>query len=143
MAEDPASPVTGGCLCGAVRFRIEEPPDWISYCHCRDCRKATGAPLVAFVGAATVALRFEGEVEPTHYGSSPEVRRSFCPRCGSPIAYEDAGLPGMTFVLLGTLDRPEAFPPRHHAFESQRLPWLRIDDDLPRHARFSATRDDG
>ena len=142
MAENDAGPVTGGCLCGAVRFRLDARPGWISYCHCKDCRKATGAPVVAFAGAATATVTFEGEVEPAVHRSSPQVRRRFCPRCGSPIAYEDEGLPDMIYLFLGALDAPEAFPPRHHAFESQRLPWLRIDDDLPRHARFSATRSD-
>ena len=140
MTGDDAGPVTGGCLCGAVRFRLDARPDWISYCHCRDCRKASGAPVVVFVGAAGAGVSFEGKAEPAIHRSSPEVRRSFCPRCGSPIAYEDAGLPGMIYFFLGAFDEPESFPPRHHAFESQRLPWLRIDDGLPRHARFSATR---
>ena len=132
--------MTGGCICGAVRFRLDARPDWVSYCHCKDCRKATGAPLTAFVGAATATVRFEGEVKPAVYRSSPQVQRHFCPRCGSPIAYEDERLPGMIYFFLGALDAPEDFPPRHHAFESHRLSWLRIDDDLPRYARFSAKR---
>ena len=142
MAEAQAGPVTGGCLCGAVRFRLRDRPDWTSYCHCKDCRRATGAPVVAFVGAATATVSFEGEVEPATHRSSPEVRRSFCRRCGSPIGYRDERLPGMTYFFLGALDEPEAFPPRHHAFESQRLPWLHLDDGLPRRDRFSADRGD-
>ena len=142
MAEQQAGPLTGGCLCGAVRFRLGEMPDWVSDCHCKDCRKASGAPLAVFVGAAAAGVGFEGEVDPAVHHSSPGVRRSFCPRCGSPIAFQDARLPETIYFFLGTLDAPEAFPPRHHAFESQRLPWLRIDDDLPRHARFSALRSD-
>ncbi len=142
MAPAQAGPVTGGCLCGAVRFSFRERPDWISYCHCKDCRRATGAPVVAFVGAATAAVGFAGEAEPVSHRSSPEVWRRFCPRCGSPIAYQDERLPGMIYFFLGALDEPEAFPPRHHAWEEQRLPWLHIDDGLPRHARFSAIRSD-
>jgi len=142
VAEVRTGLVTGGCLCGAVRFRLSERPDWTSYCHCKDCRKATGAPVVAFVGAATAAVSFEGEIEPASHRSSAEVRRRFCPRCGSPIAYQDAQLRGMIYFFLGALDEPEAFPPGHHAWESQRLPWLHLDDELPRHARFSAVRSD-
>lgn len=140
MAPFPSGPVTGGCLCAAVRLRASEPPSWSSYCHCRDCRKASGAPLVVFVGFRSEAVAFEGKSAPSTYASSPRVRRFFCRRCGSPLAYEDARLPGMLYVLIGALDHPERFPPSHHAWSAQRLPWLALDDDLPRHPGFSAQR---
>lgn len=58
---DKTLPITGGCLCGAVRFEATEPPSWVAHCHCRMCQKGYGHPsgiFVGFHGAQKEAFRF-------------------------------------------------------------------------------------
>lgn len=128
----------GGCRCGAVRFVARAEPSYLSYCHCTDCRKATGAPVTAFVGFPIAAAGFEGEARRTFRDG--RIARSFCSVCGSPLDYRDEALPDEVYVLLGVMDEPERFAPTLHAFESERLPFLKIDDHLPRFARFAVER---
>ena len=80
-------PLEGGCLCGAVRYRIDAPPLWTAYCHCATCRRSTGAPVTMFVGARSESVRFTAG-ERAMYASSPDVQRGFCARCGTPLTYE-------------------------------------------------------
>ena len=116
---------TGRCLCGAVRYRAAGAPMWIANCHCESCRRATGAPMASYAGFA--AERFAYTVgAPARFASSPGVTRSFCGRCGTPLTYEGARWPGEVHVLIGTLDRPEDFPPTRDAFVEEKLPWLHI-----------------
>ncbi|WP_313958467.1 GFA family protein [Chelativorans salis] len=109
-----------------------------SYCHCSDCRKATGAPVTAFVGFEQDAVVFEGEARRSFRNGRME--RSFCGVCGSPLDYRDDGLPGNIYVYLGVMNEPERFAPTLHAFESERLSFLKVDDELPRFDRFSVER---
>ena len=117
----------GGCLCGAVRFRVTGRPIWTAFCHCESCRRATGSVVAAYAGYA--ADRFEYRAgEPSHLQSSNDVSRGFCAGCGSALTYEGDGWPGEVHVHVGTLDEPEAFPPQGQAFEKERISWLHIAD---------------
>lgn len=121
---------TGGCRCGAIRFVASADPFYTSYCHCGDCRRASGAPVSAFVGFRAAEVRFKGSSGAT-YGKG-SVSRSFCADCGAPIAYRDARLPDQIFFMLGAMDTPENFPPRVHGYVREQLPFFHLDDDLPR-----------
>lgn len=123
---------TGHCLCGAVRYRATAAPRWSSYCHCADCRRATGAPVVAYAGFARDSFHFEG-TPPARFRSSPGVVRCFCPICGTPLTYEGARWPDEIHLLVGSADRPEALAPQVHVYTRDGIPWLAIADDLPRH----------
>jgi len=116
---------SGHCLCGAVRYRALGPPKWIANCHCASCRRATGAPMATFAGFEAERFVYS-EGAPVRFQSSPGVTRSFCGRCGTPLTYEGARWPGEVHVLVGSLDRPEAFPPTGNAFAEERLPWLHL-----------------
>ena len=103
-------PITGGCLCGAVRFEASEPPTWVSHCHCRMCQKAYGQPsgiFVGFKGPQKGALRFTKGM-PKYYQSSAWLERGFCSNCGSPLGIRT---PQGHSVMIGTLDHPEEWPP--------------------------------
>ncbi|TCR70975.1 GFA family protein [Rhizobium sp. BK376] len=113
---------TGGCRCGAVRFEAGGEPICATYCHCSDCRRASGAPLSAFVGFLTDNVRFHGS-RGASYGNHP-VQRSFCSACGAPIAYVDARLEEQIFFVLGAMDRPELYPPTVHGYVGEQLPFL-------------------
>ena len=98
------NPITGGCQCGAVRYRIESLGR-ASICHCRMCQKAFGgffAPLVTANGITWT------RGAPSHFKSSNTNRRGFCNACGTPLTYE---APHFVEVSIGSLDDPEQAPP--------------------------------
>ena len=135
------APHTGGCRWGAVRFEASAEPHHISYCHCGDCRRASGAPVSAFVGFMASQVAFTGKALKM-YENGP-VTRSFCGICGSPIAYTDGRLTGHIYFTLGSMDMPAYFKPTHHGHVREQLPFLHMPDDLPRHLRTSVPRPDG
>ena len=115
----------GGCLCGAVRYRVSGQPNWSAFCHCRSCRQATGSAVAAY--ASFPAERFSVLAgEPSHFASSEGVRRGFCGRCGAPLTFEGARWPGEIHIHLGSLDDPEVFPPTQQGFTREQLSWLQV-----------------
>lgn len=127
---------SGGCLCGAVRYRVSAAPQATSLCHCESCRRATGGPSLAW------AIFAEGDVEITSgalasYPSSPGVERGFCARCGTSLTYARANRPGLFDVTTASLDEPEAFPPAKEIWTEERLSWVAASPALPQFARFS------
>jgi hypothetical protein len=124
------SAVTGRCSCGRVAWRGEGAPLWTTWCHCADCRRATGAPVTLWVGFA--AAEITGPVR-WRVGGLPSVQRANCGECGSPVGYRDDNLPpGEVYFTAGTADRPETLEPEGHAFFPARLPYVAADDDLPK-----------
>lgn len=120
----------GHCLCGNVEFEATGAPNWVSYCHCESCRRHTGSPVTCFVNFASKDVDFR--TEPGVFESSPGVRRYFCGRCGTPIAYATDRRADEIDIYLNVLDDPAAFSPEGHAFYSERIPWFDTRDDLPR-----------
>ena len=119
----------GGCLCGAIRYRITGPIGWVAHCHCSMCRRASGAVALTWVTVA--AARFAvTRGTPATYRSSENAERRFCPACGSQLTFwSDAHTDEMD-VSLGTLDHPEDLPADWHTWAKSRLSWLRLDDHL-------------
>ena len=120
----------GGCLCGAVRYRVEGEPLSSSVCHCRTCRKAASAPALPFVTLPAGAVAFT-RGEPKEFQSSPAVTRGFCGQCGSPLTYRSDAEPATIDVTTCSLDDPEAFAPSYHIWVGDKLAWERIADGLP------------
>src|SRR5918911_716294 len=120
----------GGCLCGAVRYRVEGEPIASGICHCRTCRKTASAPTLPFVVFPADAFAFT-QGEPAQFRSSPRVTRTFCGHCGSPLTYRNDDAPDRIDIMTCSLDDPEAFPPGFHVWVSHRLAWERIADELP------------
>ena len=101
------STYTGGCQCGAIRFRVQGTLKDSSICHCRMCQKAFGAyyaPLVSVRGAELEWTRGERK----RFQSSNVVERGFCADCGTPLTYE---APDGIAVAAGAFDEPSALPP--------------------------------
>ncbi|MGH6883952.1 GFA family protein [Hypericibacter sp.] len=121
----------GGCLCGAVRYRVEGAPRWSAHCHCKDCRRASGAPFVTYAGFLPARLQWT-KGRPKDFNSSPGVTRSFCATCGSPLAYEGDRWPDEIHIHVGTLDHPEAIQPQVHVYTVHQIPWLQLADGLPK-----------
>ena len=96
---------TGGCQCGAVRYRAEGALGFPHLCHCRMCQKATGNYFMPLGGVAHKGFEItRGAV--SYFHSSDVVRRGFCALCGTPLTYETIGA-GHVAITLGSLDRPQ------------------------------------
>jgi hypothetical protein len=113
--------VTGGCYCGAIRYRILATPS-TAICYCGNCRRAIGAQSVAWVVSDRDLVQVV-QGEPTTFTAPNGAAWSFCAVCGSTLFWEPDGKPGVFTVTTGTLDTPEAFPPVKAAWEDERLPW--------------------
>jgi len=128
---------TGGCRCGAVRYESTGEPVYVPYCHCESCRKATGAPVVAYAMFEEGRVRFT-RGERKIYNSSPGVRRTFCANCGTPLTWEGIwGGRNIIEVHISTLDDPSAFVPDRHVFHGERIRWFETADRLPRYCGSS------
>lgn len=123
--------LTGGCLCGAVRYRISAAPIVVTHCHCSMCRRASGAPFVTWITVPSDGFAHTGS-EPASYRSSPEVRREFCGRCGASLAFRGDAHPEEIDISAGSLDDPGRVTPRDHIWAGSMVPWLEFDDGLPR-----------
>lgn len=125
-------PTTGGCLCGAVRYESPDAPARTHFCHCNMCKRMSGGPFAYLAGFRKDRLTFT-RGSPAYYRSSDRARRGFCPTCGSHLLYESLS-PGAEYVYMagGSLDHPEEAPITRHFGTSGWLPWLHIDDTLPR-----------
>src|SRR5690242_8017411 len=104
----PHIPVTGGCLCGAVRYLSEAPPAEGAFCHCTICRRSYGGLFGTLLRFPSAAFGIT-QGKPKRYRSSPIATRTFCEVCGAPIAFVyDGG--GDPWIALGSLDHPEDWP---------------------------------
>jgi hypothetical protein len=127
-------PAEGGCLCGALRYRIEKAPKVVDICHCWQCRKASGAPFVGWLGVPADGLRWT-KGTPAKFESSPDTWRLFCANCGSPVAMTGGSAPDLHGVNIGSLDEPQRFTPTDEGWASQCLPWARLAHPLRSHDR--------
>lgn len=116
----------GGCLCGAIRFRVTGAPQSSSICHCHTCRKASGTPSVAWL----TFDRADFEVvagTPRRFASSPGVLRTFCADCGSALTYSSEKSPDTIDVTTISLDDESLFPPTREDWVSHRVPWEAVE----------------
>src|SRR5262249_44983086 len=124
---------SGGCLCGAVRYRATAPPLEVVHCHCSLCRRATGAPFVTWATFPAAAFSLTAGT-PAERRSTPGAVRTHCAACGTALTFREDARPRSIDVTVGSPDDPEALPPTGHIWTSRRLSWLALDDELPRHA---------
>jgi hypothetical protein len=102
--------VSGGCQCGAVRYRATPKPETSHICHCRMCQKAVGNIFAALVSVDRDAIKWTRGV-PTEFASSADATRGFCGDCGTPLTYAYRTSKHLC-VTTGSLDNPSAFPPQ-------------------------------
>ena len=132
----------GGCLCGAVRYEAEGPVTETTICHCTICRRASGAPLVAWFTVPLSRFRLRsGSV--SHHRSSARAVRGFCGDCGSALTFVLDDEPDLIDVTIATLDDPESVAPVDHIHTSSQIGWLKACDGLPRHAEGRSARSTG
>jgi len=118
---------TGGCLCGAVTYRVTGPLRPVVACHCGQCRKTSGNYVTA-----TSALRENVEVAgtPQWYDSSDTARRGFCPTCGSNLFWDGPGT--NLSIFAGSLDAPTGITLAGHIYCADKGDYYEIADDLPK-----------
>jgi hypothetical protein len=130
-----ATGLTGGCLCGNIRYRLDAAPFDAGYCHCTLCRRSSGSPVLAF--ATVPRERFVVTAgEPRRRRSSSIGERWFCGDCGTPLAMLVEHQPDTIDFTIGSLDAPELVRPAFHLFFSERIRWFNPSDTFPRHERF-------
>ncbi len=129
--------LAGGCHCGATRYEAAETPKRHSICHCTDCRRSAGAPMVAW------AVFDEGDVkvtkgQPKKRASSDHGRRYFCPECGTGLFYtSEKYLPGLIDLQTATLDEPDRVgAPSAQVQMADRIGWMADAHALPAFDRY-------
>ena len=114
--------ITGGCLCGAVRYELSAPALFGGFCHCIDCRKTSSSHSLKVTGE-TRGYSSMGD-------SGNPVTRVFCPTCGAGI-YSKGARPGVVMLKAGTLDDPENFKPMATVYASRAPSWDQPREGLP------------
>jgi hypothetical protein len=133
-------PATGGCLCGAIRYTVDAPMQSVIACHCRNCRKASGAGASHNVLLKTEALKFT-KGEPKRYvdtaDSGNALYRFFCPECGGSIYSQRSTAPQMLVLKAGSLDDAAGLSMGMHIWTDSAVPWMHRD---PTTAQFPKNR---
>jgi hypothetical protein len=126
-------PITGRCFCGAVRFQFDRPPIRTSACWCRDCQYLSAGN--ASINAIFATAGFERTGEISTYVSTADsgstMRRSFCPKCGTPLFSESTDRPDVMVVRGGALDDPELARPARFIWTASAPSWGYVDASLP------------
>ena len=124
------APLTGGCLCGQVRYEARPDEREGYYCHCRMCQLAFGNTRAAYLNLRKDQVRWLSP--PAYYQSSKIARRGFCSRCGTPLSFEFLESPNMD-LSVGSLDEPSLLTPVEHWSIETRVENWHADDGLPGH----------
>jgi hypothetical protein len=123
--------ITGGCLCGAVRYRVKgDLRPTLSACHCSQCRRHHGA-LGVFSSAEATAVEIEGLDKLRWYQSSDGARRGFCAVCGAKLFWQAIGDAALD-IVAGSLDRPKGLKLVRHIFVASKGDYYELADDLPK-----------
>jgi len=128
--------ITGGCLCGAVRYSIEAEPLVTRTCWCRDCQKLAAGSATVNVVFPAEAVQIDGALH--DYASTAAsgnlMHRGFCPQCGTPVTTGSEARPHLIGIRAGTLDDPEIGKPEITIWTSSAPGWAPIDQSIPQEA---------
>jgi hypothetical protein len=128
--------ITGGCHCGQIRYQVEGEALTHALCHCTDCRRHAGAPMVAWTMYPATSLQITKGIAKV-YESSKDGRRHFCADCGTGLFYYNEGmLPGIVDIQSATYDDPDAVPAQAHIQTADRIGWMARMHELPQFERY-------
>ena len=122
----------GSCLCGALRYRVNDEPIDSGYCHCRICQRSAGAPVLAWATFSVRAFIYTQGI-PSVYRSTPQHQREFCGSCSTQIAFRQIEGATTVDVTTASLDDPALLPPAYHIWTLSQIPWFDLLDELPRY----------
>ncbi|NUB24670.1 GFA family protein [Azospirillum brasilense] len=122
--------LTGGCLCGGVRYRATERPMGVVNCHCGQCRRFHGH-FGAYITIPRKTVVIEAQDTLSWYRSSAKAQRGFCSRCGSSLFWSgDEG--ALLDIAAGTLDQPTSLTTLRHIYAADKGDYYTLDDGLER-----------
>jgi hypothetical protein len=131
--------MTGGCLCGAVRYKSTGEPGFALLCHCRDCQRQSGSAFAAGWRVPAAGFRVT-QGEPKLYvraaDSGNAITRAFCPDCGTMLFLRVSARPDLVAIRVGTLDDPSGFRPEADIFVKSAQPWDYMNPDLPKYPTY-------
>lgn len=131
--------IPGGCLCGEVRYEATGEPYNITHCHCTDCRRSSGAAFVTWASFRRTSFRFtKGEPRVVLWAGR---LRSFCSACGTPLTFMATPQTDEIDVTVCSFDHPDRVSPADHTWVDDRLPWIRLADELPTYAQNRPNHD--
>jgi hypothetical protein len=127
-------PLTGGCLCGGVRFEVDEPPISASYCHCTRCQRRTGTAASVQARIVPGSLRIvSGEELVRAFEPEDGFPKEFCSACGSALWSRNPDNPDALGVRMGAFDEDPGVRPSYRQYVAYAAQWEPIPDDgLPR-----------
>lgn len=130
MSQSPKD-LTGGCVCGAVRYRLTRKPLIVHCCHCGECQRETGSAFAVNAMIEGTAVTLEGETPvavplPTASGNPHSAK--CCPTCQTTVWTEYSSGERLAFIRVGTLDDPQQLPPDIHIFTNYKQPWVPIPE---------------
>lgn len=127
-----ADTFSGGCECGAIRYRCSAVPLMAGHCHCRSCQRSSGTGHTSHLMVPRAAVTVTGE--PAWYARAADsgntVRRAFCPQCGASLYGETSGFPDILVLRAGSLDDPEVFRPAARLYAADAPAWDHMDPAL-------------
>jgi len=124
--------ITGGCLCGALRYEARGAPAYAGFCYCRDCRRASGSGSIGFMGfpASEITITGEAVTHALELRDGRVAERNRCACCGSLVYGGIVGRAESHTVYAGSLDDPSVFKPTIAIFLSERAPWAVVPEGL-------------
>ena len=124
--------ISGGCLCGKIRYSTDAAPKFVSLCHCRDCQKFTGSAFAAVIALPKAAVAVTGTMKgfSKRGDSGKPIERFFCPDCGTSLMDEAETVAGLVMIFAGTLDDPSWVKPTSQIYCASAQPWLRLDPGM-------------
>ncbi len=128
-----SKPYRGSCLCGVVKFEVDEFLPQIAHCHCSMCRKFHGAAYATIAGVSRAHFRWtEGEEALTGYKAENGTIRTFCHHCGSSLSFSSSRASAEVIeIALGALDGDIPVEPDAHIFVGSSANWTEFSGDLP------------
>jgi hypothetical protein len=124
----------GGCLCGAVRYRVTGNSNvWVGVCHCNFCKRRTGSAFGISAYFDEAAVQISGELKAYQYRSDESnrwLRTEFCPTCGTTVTTTIEAFPGARCITGGTFDDPDWIKPSVHAWTRSALHWMVFPPDV-------------
>ena len=134
----PHQPITGSCLCGAVRFEITPPSTRFRYCHCSRCRKATGAAHAANIFLPESQFKWLSGESLLRRFDLPGAKRfavNFCTQCGTRMPHKFTGTDNV-LVPAGALDAPSDLRPEYSIFWGSKAAWYVAPVEMPKFEAF-------
>ena len=124
--------IKGHCLCGGIQYEYDGQITELAVCHCDQCKHAQGTPLATNAPIDFSQFNFlSGEDLLTSFFSSPDKRRVFCSRCGSPLFSQRTDAPNTIRLRVGTVSEGNIPEPNYQIYCESRSAWFSLSDDKP------------